>query len=90
MTLEDEKTTTDVMLKSGAGIMEINAIRRHISQMNGGNLAKRIRAVGADMIGFSIFDVVGYPPTGDISIPTHTSPALPSVRMTPRWRTPAV
>ena len=69
VTLEDEKTTTDVMLKSGAGIMEINAIRRHISQMNGGNLAKRIRAVGADMIGFSIFDVVGYPPTGDISIP---------------------
>lgn len=69
ITLDDEKTTTDVLLKSGAGIMEINAVRRHISQMNGGNLAKRIRAVGADMIGFSIFDVVGYPPTGDISIP---------------------
>lgn len=69
ITLQDEMLTTDVMLKSGAGIMEINAIRRHISQMNGGNLAKRIRAVGAEMIGFSIFDVVGYPPTGDISIP---------------------
>ena len=37
--------------------------------MNGGNLAKRIRSAGAEMIGFSIFDVVGYPPTGDISIP---------------------
>lgn len=69
ITLEDEKVTTDVMLKSGAGILEINAIRRHISQTNGGNLAKRIRARGADMIGFSIFDVVGYPATGDINIP---------------------
>ena len=67
--LEDEKKTTDILLKSGAGILEINAIRRHISQMNGGNLAKRIQAVGAEMIGFSIFDVVGYPLTGDISIP---------------------
>lgn len=69
ITLEDEKRTTDILLKSGAGIMEINAIRRHISQMNGGNLAKRIRNVGAEMIGFSIFDVVGYPLSGDISIP---------------------
>ena len=69
ITLEDEKRTTDIMLKSGAGIMEINAIRRHISQMNGGNLARRIRAVGAQMIGFSIFDVVGYGKTGDIGIP---------------------
>lgn len=69
ISLEDEKITTDIMLKSGAGIMEINAIRRHISQMNGGNLAKRIHNVGADMIGFSIFDVVGYDITGDISIP---------------------
>lgn len=69
VTLEDEKKTTDILLKSGAGIMEINAVRRHISQMNGGNLAKRIRAVGAEMIGFSIFDVVGYPPTDDISVP---------------------
>ncbi|MEZ3436237.1 MAG: DUF4147 domain-containing protein [Lachnospiraceae bacterium] len=69
ITLEDEKRTTDILLKSGAGIMEINAVRRHISQMNGGNLAKRIREAGAEMIGFSIFDVVGYPPTGDISVP---------------------
>lgn len=69
ITLEDEKRTTDILLKSGAGIMEINAVRRHISQMNGGNLAKRIKEAGAEMIGFSIFDVVGYPPTDDISIP---------------------
>ena len=69
LTLEDEKATTDIMLKSGANIMEINAIRRHISQTNGGNLAKRISRTGADMIGFSISDVVGHPRTGDISTP---------------------
>ena len=34
ISLEDEIRTTDVMLKSGAGIYEINAIRRHISRMN--------------------------------------------------------
>ena len=68
ITLEDEMLATDVLLKSGAGILEINAIRRHISQMNGGNLAKRIRARGADMIGFSIFDTVGFPATGDAAV----------------------
>ena len=48
ITLQDEIDTTDVMLKSGAGIYEINAIRRHISAMNGGMLAKRIRERGAE------------------------------------------
>ena len=69
ITLQDEIDTTDVMLKSGAGIYEINAIRRHISAMNGGMLAKRIQERGAEMIGFGISDAVGNPATGDIGIP---------------------
>ncbi len=69
ITLEDEIKTTDVMLKSGAGIYEINAIRRHISAMNGGMLAKRIQSAGAELIGFGISDAVGTPATGDIGIP---------------------
>ena len=69
LTLQDEIDVTDVMLKSGANIYEINAIRRHISQMNGGMLAKRIAARGAELIGFGISDAVGKPPTGDISVP---------------------
>ena len=40
ISLDDEIRTTDVLLKSGANIKEINAIRRHISRMNGGMLAK--------------------------------------------------
>lgn len=69
LSLQDEIDVTDVMLKSGADIFEINAIRRHISQMNGGMLAKRISSRGAELIGFGISDAVGTPPTGDISEP---------------------
>ncbi|MGI6030459.1 MAG: phosphopyruvate hydratase [Eubacteriales bacterium] len=69
ITLQDEIDTTDIMLKSGAGIYEINAIRRHISAMNGGMLAKRIEARGAELIGFGISDAVGTPATGDIGEP---------------------
>lgn len=69
ITLQDEIDTTDVMLKSGAGIYEINAIRRHISAMNGGMLAKRIAGRGAELIGFGISDAVGTPATGNIAEP---------------------
>ena len=69
ISLQDEIDATDVLLKSGAGIYEINAVRRHISQMNGGMLAKRIAARGAELIGFGISDAVGTPPTGDIGRP---------------------
>lgn len=69
ISLQDEIKTTDVLLKSGASIYEINAIRRHISQMNGGMLAKRIAARGAELIGFGISDGVGTPATDDISKP---------------------
>ncbi len=50
ISLQDEIDTTDIMLKSGASIFEINAIRRHISQFNGGMLAKRIAGRGAELI----------------------------------------
>jgi glycerate 2-kinase len=69
VTLQDEMDATDVLLKCGAGIYEINAIRRHISQTNGGMLAKRIARSGAELIGIGISDAVGNPPTGDIGRP---------------------
>ncbi|WP_274651259.1 phosphopyruvate hydratase [Paenibacillus humicola] len=69
ITLQDEIDTTDIMLKSGCGIYEINAIRRHISRMNGGVLAKRIQARGAELIGFGISDAVGTPATRNIGEP---------------------
>jgi len=77
ISLQDERDTTDVLLKSGAGIYEVNAIRRHISQTNGGMLAKRIEASGAELIGFGISDSVGNPPTGDIGIPCRDYASTP-------------
>ncbi|MCA8435279.1 glycerate kinase type-2 family protein [Burkholderia seminalis] len=69
ISLQDEIDTTDVLLKSGAGIYEINAVRRHISALNGGMLAQRIQDTGAELIGFGISDAVGSPATSDISVP---------------------
>src|SRR5690606_12956884 len=69
ISLQDEIDATDVLLKSGAGIYEINAVRRHVSALNGGMRAKRIRDVGAELIGFGISDAVGMPATGDIAVP---------------------
>lgn len=69
ISLEDERAATDILLKSGAGIREINAVRRHISRINGGRLAQAIARKGAELIGFNISDAIGNPPTHDISIP---------------------
>jgi glycerate 2-kinase len=77
ISLKDEADATDVLLKSGAGIYEINAIRRHISQTNGGMLAKRIQASGAELVGLGISDAVGNPPTGDIGVPCRTYASTP-------------
>jgi glycerate 2-kinase len=77
ISLQDEINTTDVLLKSGAGIYEINAVRRHISALNGGMLARRIRDVGAELIGFGISDAVGSPATGDIAVPYSAYKSTP-------------
>lgn len=77
VSLEDEQEATDVMLKSGANVMEINAVRRHISRINGGRLAQRIEKTGAEMIGISIFDAIGYPATSDIRVPLKNFPNGP-------------
>ncbi|HWQ78330.1 MAG TPA: DUF4147 domain-containing protein, partial [Anaerovoracaceae bacterium] len=69
LTLQDEIDTTDLLLKSGANIIEINSVRRHISQMNGGRLAERISSRGSELIGFNISDAVTNPPTKDINVP---------------------
>ena len=77
ISLQDEINATDVLLKSGATIREINAIRRHISRMNGGQMAKRIADRGAELIGFNISDSVSNPPTGDITVPWVDFQATP-------------
>ena len=77
LSLEDEMETTDVALKAGMNILELNSIRRHISQTNGGMLAKRIAARGAELIGFGISDLVGMEPTTDIRVPSENYHGTP-------------
>lgn len=77
ISIDDEAVTTDVLLKSGAGIYQVNAVRRHISQTNGGMLAERIRKRGAELIGIGISDAVGNPPTSDIRVPRDDFASTP-------------
>ena len=63
ITLEDEIALTGELLRCGARIIEINAVRRHISVVNGGQLAQAIQEKGAEMINLIISDSVGSAPT---------------------------
>ncbi len=40
ISLQDKQATTDILIKSGAGIREINAVRKHLSKIKGGRLAE--------------------------------------------------
>lgn len=71
ITLQEEIETRDIMLKSGANVIEVNAVDRHISRVNGGHLAKRIEEIGAEMISFLIMDAIGFPPVLDPAKPTY-------------------
>ena len=77
ISLQDEIDATDILLKTGAGILEINAVRRHISALNGGMLAKRIQDVGAELVGIGISDAVGSPATRDIGEPYKSYKSTP-------------
>lgn len=71
ITLEDERRVTEALLTSSARILEINAVRRHISAVNGGRLAQRIEARGAELINLIISDSVGKKPTLEPGKPTE-------------------
>lgn len=57
LSLEDKRKTTDLLLKSGAGIDAFNCIRKHLSGIKGGNLAKA--SSPARMINLILSDVMG-------------------------------
>ncbi|MDH5268021.1 MAG: glycerate-2-kinase family protein, partial [Candidatus Bathyarchaeota archaeon] len=59
ISLQDKKMVTEALLKSGASINEINAVRKHISDFKGGWLAKK--AYPATVINLLLSDVVGDP-----------------------------
>ena len=57
ISLEDTRQTTRVLLASGADIDEMNCIRKHISKVKGGGLAKI--ASPARLINLILSDVIG-------------------------------
>jgi glycerate 2-kinase len=59
ITLADVKSLTDALLRCGATINEINAVRKHLSQIKGGNLARL--AHPAEIVSLILSDVVGNP-----------------------------
>ncbi len=59
ISLEDKQNITSLLLKCGADIREMNAVRKHLSQIKGGLLAKA--AYPAEMLVFILSDVIGDP-----------------------------
>jgi glycerate 2-kinase len=55
--LSDKQKTTQLLLKSGARIDEINAVRKHLSEIKGGRLAEKLYP--AMVVSLIISDVVG-------------------------------
>lgn len=57
ITLEEKQITTNILLRCGADIEEINCIRKHLSAIKGGRLLEHI--FPAKCISFILSDVVG-------------------------------
>ncbi len=68
ITLEELKELNKLLINSGADITEINAVRKHVSQVKGGRLVSI--AYPANVVGLIVSDVVGDPPEFIASGPT--------------------
>ena len=66
--LEDMQKTTDLLLKSGADINEINTIRKHLSYVKGGQLAASAKCT---MVSLIISDIIDDPMDFIASGPTY-------------------
>jgi glycerate 2-kinase len=70
--LAEKRTVTQALLRSGASIGEINAVRKHLSRIKGGRLAAR--AHPARLVTLAISDVPGDDPAVIGSGPTVPDP----------------
>jgi glycerate-2-kinase len=59
ITLKAKQETTDLLLRAGANIHELNAVRKHLSFLKGGRLAKL--AYPAAVVSLLLSDVIGDP-----------------------------
>ncbi len=72
LTLEEKQAATRALLRSGAAIGEINAVRKHLSRIKGGRLTQR--AYPAKVVTLAISDVPGDDPAVIGSGPTVPDP----------------
>ncbi|QWD47409.1 glycerate kinase [Polynucleobacter paneuropaeus] len=62
ISMEDMRTTTQALLRCGAPIEEMNIVRKHLSAILGGNLARAAMQRGARIEALLISDVTGDQP----------------------------
>jgi len=72
ITLEEKQKVTDLLLKCGATIQEINTLRKHLSVLKGGGLARIVYP--ATLISLILSDVIGDPLDAIASGPTVPDP----------------
>ena len=72
VSLTDKQVVTTLLLRSGATIQEINAVRKHLSHLKGGNMATA--AAPATVLALVLSDVVGNDLAGIGSGPTVPDP----------------
>lgn len=73
VTLEDKKATTSALIRCGARIQEINAVRKHLSRVKGGRLLDY--AGGCRVLTLILSDVVGDDIPSIASGPTSPDPS---------------
>jgi glycerate 2-kinase len=72
ISLDQKKATTDILLRCGATIEEVNTVRKHISAIKGGQLAAH--AYPATVLCLILSDIVGDPIASIASGPTVPDP----------------
>ena len=92
VTLDEKRAVTRLLLAAGANITELNAVRKHLSLMKGGQLARRaaparvVTLVLSDVIGDPL-DVIGSGPTAPD--PSTFDAAIDVLRRRGIWETVA-
>jgi glycerate 2-kinase len=88
MTLGDKQRTTQELLRCGASIREINAVRKHLSNLKGGRLAESTKAtivtlILSDVLGDDLSTIASGPTVPD---PTTYQDAVTILKRYRIWR----
>ncbi len=74
LTLAEKRDIVDHLLRRGAPVAAVNAVRKHLSAIKGGRLGARATTRGADLLTLLISDVAGDDPAAIASGPTIPDP----------------